>query len=67
MKEPVVVSPVDLPKDLITKKDLDAELDTMGREAVGFFADLSVLSLRHLQQFGEILDTRALLNDKRVK
>lgn len=37
------------------------------RGAVAFFNDLNTLSMRHFQQFGEVLDTQALLSDKRVQ
>lgn len=37
------------------------------RGAVAFFNDLNTLSMRHFQQFGEVLDTQSLLTDKRVQ
>lgn len=57
---------VDLPKDLITQKALTEVLNTMERGAVGFIAEANALTMQHYQQFGEILDMKALLADTRV-
>ncbi len=67
--DPTIVTPkpVDLPKDLITKKDLDSSLEQLSREAVGFMAELPTLSLKHYQQFGEVLNIQELLVDPRVQ
>lgn len=60
------VGTVDLPKDLITKKELIDTIAALERDAAGFIADSGLLSLQHFQQFGEVLNTRELLADKRV-
>lgn len=51
----------------ITKADVDAMLDTFGRDAAGFVAATNTLSMAHFQKFGEVLDLRPLLEDKRIK
>lgn len=65
----VVTPPVADPADpkLVTAEDLAKTLAETERGAVAFFNDLNRLSLEHYQRFGEILDTEALLTDKRVQ
>lgn len=58
---------VDLPKDVITEKSLNERLDLMERGAVGFIAEANALTMKHFQQFGEILNMQELLADKRVQ
>lgn len=57
----------DLPKDLVTKKDLDLFTDTLERGAVGFIAQANVLALEHYKAFGEVLDITDLMADKRIQ
>ncbi len=54
------------PAKYISREDFDKTLADTERGAVGFFSALNRLSLRHYQQFGEILDTDRLLQDKRI-
>lgn len=51
----------------ITKEEVDKIIADTERGAVAFFSDLNQLSLQHFQQFGEILDTNAILTDRRVQ
>jgi hypothetical protein len=51
----------------LTEEQFRAELEKTERGAVAFFRDLNTLSMRHFQQFGELLDTDAILNDRRVQ
>lgn len=48
---------------VVTAEDLAAT----ERGAVAFFTELQALTLQHFQQFGEVLDTQQLLQDKRVQ
>lgn len=57
----------DLPKDVITKKELETILDQTERGAVGFIAEANSLSMQHFKEFGEILNITDLLADKRVQ
>lgn len=50
----------------ISKEDFDKTLADTERGAVGFFSALNKLSIAHFQQFGEVLDTDTLLQDKRL-
>ena len=52
---------------LVTAEDLAKTLADTERGAVAFFNDLNRLSLEHFQRFGEVLNTDALLQDKRVQ
>lgn len=52
---------------LVTVEDLAKTLADTERGAVAFFNDLNRLSLEHFQRFGEVLNTDALLQDKRVQ
>lgn len=51
--------------------DFDAEFNKrIGRteqDAIAFFAELNQLSQEHLHRFNEVLDTRALVTDKRAQ
>lgn len=51
---------------LISREDFDRTLADTERGAVAFFSELNALSLAHYQQFGEVLDTNTLLQDKRI-
>lgn len=57
--------------DTFSKADVTKLLtDTIAeteRGAVGFITELSGLSMTHFKEFGEVLDTNALLADKRVQ
>ncbi len=57
----------ELPKDLITDKSLKERLDLMERQAVGFITETQGLVLKHFKDFGEILDTAALVSDPRAQ
>ncbi len=57
----------DLPKDVLTAKDLDTRIGTLEREALGAITEFNTLSLQHYQQFGEVLDLNKLMADKRVQ
>lgn len=59
-------APVVDPAKYVSKEDFDKTLADTERGAVGFFSQLNALSLKHYQQFGEILDTDQLLQDKRI-
>lgn len=62
--KPAVPDPAKTP---ITAEALAKTIADTERGAVAFFADLNQLSMQHYAQFGEILDTRALLSDPRVQ
>lgn len=51
----------------ITKADVDSMLDAFGRDAAGFVAATQTLAMQHMHKFGEVLDLRPLLEDKRIK
>lgn len=57
---------VELPPDLVRKADVETLLNEREQGAAAFFSRLNIMSQRHLQQFGEILDTDALLADPRL-
>jgi hypothetical protein len=52
---------------LVTAEALAATLADTERGAVAFINDLTDLKFQHFQQFGEVLDTTKLLQDKRVQ
>ena len=56
-----------LPEDVITAKKMQERLNVVEREAVGFIAQTNALTMKHYQQFGEILDINDLLADPRVQ
>lgn len=59
-------APVKLPDNVVTTDHFERTLDQVERGAVSFFSQLNVISIRHLQQFGEVLDTDTLLKDPRL-
>lgn len=63
-KQPVT-STID-PTKVVTKEQLEQVLGDTERGAVQFFSNLNALSLQHFKDFGEVLDTNALLTDKRL-
>lgn len=60
--KPVVATPT-----AVTKEEFEATLAATERGALGFIAESNALTLKHYQQFGEILDIRELLADKRIQ
>lgn len=50
----------------VTKEEFEQTMAATERGALGFIADANDLSLRHYQEFGERLNIRELLADKRI-
>lgn len=57
----------DLPKDLLTQKQLDERIGVLEREALGAMTEFNTLALQHYQQFGEVLDLNRLMADPRAQ
>lgn len=51
----------------LTKAEFEAAMQTTEQGAVAFMTDLTALAMEHFQRFNEVLDTRALLQDRRVQ
>jgi len=65
--DPAVKPVVVVPPDVITKKVFEETLAATERGAVGFIAEANGLTMKHFQQFGEILNINDLLTDPRVQ
>lgn len=55
--------PVDLPADLVRAADVEKMVNERERGAVNFITATNMLTLKHYEQFKEILDVSALVND----
>lgn len=50
----------------VTKEEFEQTMANTERGALGFIADATLLSVKHMAEFGEVLDIRELLADKRI-